>query len=184
MENSMKVLNAVFTIVESDSPNELANVISDYVAGEQFEANKWADMVMYAYNGNYDADGWKGACETAEEDQAGRREAKGEKIERTKAGKVICSKAFPKTYRTDKAIIGKALQEGVSLVDADGIAKPKSALQEEYKEAAEVSKPEKPAYEKITTVINAYEALFDQLTHEEQGIISGMVTQFHSTRGF
>jgi hypothetical protein len=173
----------MFTIVESNSTNVLSNVISDYVAGEQFAQNKWRDLVMYAYEGNYTADSWKVECEVAEEDQAKRREQAGEKIARTEAGKVIASKTFPKTYRTDKYIVGKALAEGVDLVDVDGKPKPKTALQDEYKAKVAEHKEEKPAREKLATVINAYNALFDECSLEDQEFFANQMRAFYGTRG-
>jgi hypothetical protein len=170
-----------YTIVESNSDNELSNVISDYVVGNQFQEDKWSKAVMIAYDGNHDADSWKEYCEGAEEDQASRREKAGELVKRTKAGKVVASAAFPKTWNTDKSIIGKALAAGVALVDDEGNAKPKTALQAEYREANEEGKEEKSAYEKIGTVLNAYKALFAQLSTSEQEIVMEDLARFHSS---
>ena len=171
-----------FQIVEANSSNELSNVISDYVAGEQFQSDKWNKTVRIAYDNHHDEDSWKDYCTSAEDDQASRREAQGEVIKRTKSGKVVASAAFPKTWNTDKAIIGKALHEGVSLVDADGEPKAKSALQNEYREAAADAKVEKPAYEKITTVINAYQTLYRQLEDDsERRTIKDIMDAFHAS---
>ena len=172
-----------FTIVEADSNNELSNVISEYVVNEAHASDKWGTMVNYAHAGNYNAEEWKVEYERAEEDQAHLRELAGETIQRTKAGKVIASKAFPKTWNTDKAIIGKALKEDVGLHDEDGKPKGKTAIQAEYREAVAEYREEKPAYEKIATVINAYEALFDKLESTEKVIIRDMVESFHRSQG-
>ena len=152
-----------FVIVAADSDNELSNVISEYVVNEQHASDKWATMVTIAYNGNYDADGWKAYYESAEEDQAHRRELGGEEIARTKAGKVIASKAFPKTWNTDKSIIGKALKEGVELVDENGNPKGKTAIQNEYREAAAEGKEEKTVLEKLQIAANTYNSLYAKL---------------------
>jgi len=176
-------MSVAFTIVEADSDNELSNVISEYVVNEAHATDKWGTMVRLAYDGNYDSDGWKAEYERAEEDQATKRSIGGESIERTKAGKVIASKAFPKTWNTDKSIIGKALAEGIDLVDGDGNPKGKTALQTEYREKAADEKVEKPAFEKVATVINAYESLFVQMSITEQEIIKEMIDTFHKGQG-
>lgn len=171
----------VFTIVEDDSENTLSNVITDYQAAEQFETDKWGDMVREAaavtdmlLADDERADAWKVTYLEAESVQVGRRDAaellkpedERQLVPRTKGGKIVASKAFPKTWNTDKAIIGKALAAGCALME-DGNPKAKTALQTEYKEAA-ADQDDKPVMEKLQTVANTWNALFGQLTTDDE----------------
>lgn len=170
-----------FTIVEADYNNPLASVITDYSAAERFEADKWGEAVRLTMDPDtglvMSAEEWKDYYAAAEREQADVRMAAGEDIPMTKAGKIIASKAFPKTWNTDKAIIGKALTEGLDLFDEDGNPKAKSALQNEYKE---VPKEEKSAFDKIITTINTYNALYGQLTDEEKEVARIAIGAVHT----
>jgi len=172
--------NVAFTIVEADSTNPLSNVISDYVAGEQFQNDKWSTTVRLAADCNTSEE-WKESYELAENDQAQRREWAGELIKRTKAGKVVASKAFPKTWNTDKVIIGKAMDNEVDLLDDEGNPKPKTALQQEYKDKVEEGKEDKTAFEKIMTTINTYGALYAQLDADEQETVKVFIGAIHTS---
>lgn len=146
--------------------NKLADTITDYQAGEDFERDKWGDMVRDAVNNACTTkDEWKARYMDAEREQAAERQFNGETIACTKNGTPIASKAFPKTWNTDKAIIGKALDEGVDLLDENGNAKPKTAIQEEYKEKAGNSKTD---MEKILTVISTYGNIYTKLNDDER----------------
>ena len=109
---------------------------------------------------------WKDYFLTAEEEQVIAREANGEVVKRTKAGNIVASRAFPKTWNTDKAIIGKALAEGLDLFDEDGKPKAKSALQQEYKDTPKDS--DKTAMEKILTTCNTFASLYGQLENQDE----------------
>ena len=169
---------SIFQISDAEYNNPLASVITDYAAAEQFENDKWADAMSIAVaEGCEDKGHWESVYLIAEEEQVSARERLGEVVKRTKAGKIVASKAFPKTWNTDKAIIGKALDSGISLTDDDGKIKPKSALQEEYKE---VPKEERSAMEKILTTINTYGALYDQLTDDEKELARTAIGVIHT----
>ena len=174
--------SSTFQIVEADYSNPLASVITDYAAAEQFENDKWGDAVSLAYDTDLcrtrTSEEWKNYYLNAEIEQVAVRVAAGEDVKHTKAGKIVASKAFPKTWNTDKAIIGKALDSGLELFDADGKPKPKSALQEEYKEVPKEN--ERTAMEKIMTTINTYGALYDQLTDDEKEMARIAIGVFHS----
>ena len=176
--------NAAFSIPSTDYVNPLANVITDYQASEQFEKDKWGDAVRLAFDTSLirsrTADEWKTYYTEAEAEQVAARMAAGENIHMTKAGKVVASKAFPKTWNTDKSIIGKALEAGVDLFDDMGEPKPKSALQEEYKEAGSTD-VEKTAMEKIITTINTYGALYGQLSDEDKEVARTMIAVLHTS---
>ena len=160
----------VFEIHSADYTNPLADVITNYAAAEQYDTDKWGEMVRLTFKSDdgtvMDFEEWKDYYLDAEAEQAGVRESAGEVIPRTKKGAIVASKAFPKTWNTDKAIIGKALAEGIELFDDDANPKPKSALQKEYKEADKDS--DRTAYEKILTTINTFGSLYGQLGTQDE----------------
>ena len=161
----------VFEIHSADYTNPLADVITNYAAAEQYDTDKWGEMVRLTYKSDdgtvFDAEGWKEYYLDAESEQAAVRESAGEVIPRTKkTGAIVASKAFPKTWNTDKAIIGKALTEGIELFDDTGEVKPKSALQKEYRDAEKDT--DKTAFEKILTTINTLNTLYSQLGTQDE----------------
>lgn len=166
----------VYTIPADSYNNQLASVITDYQAAEQFESDKWGDACrIAAESGCYSKEEWKEFYQQAEEEQAAARERTGETIARTKAGKVIASKAFPKTWNTDKAIIGKAIDAGADLIDSDGNPIPKDKVQAAYK--AEPS--DKSDFDKILTTINTYKALYHKLDADEQITVRQLIDAVH-----
>lgn len=158
----------VFTIPVEDYTNPLASVITDYQAAEQFESDKWSEAVSLTMVDGVvmSGDQWKDYYLKAEEEQVASRESNGEIVKRTKKGKIVASQAFPKTWNTDKAIIGKALTEGLDVFDADGNPKAKSALQKEYADTPKDS--DKSDYEKILTTINTFQSLYGKLTDQDE----------------
>ena len=170
----------VFEIHSADYNNPLADVITNYAAAEQYDTDKWGEMVRLTFKADdgtvMDADEWKNYYLDAELEQAAVRESAGEVIPHTKKGVIIASKAFPKTWNTDKAIIGKALAEGIELFDDDGQPKGKTALQKEYKDADKDT--DKTAFEKIMTTINTLNTLYGQLgTQDEVDAVNAAVNQ-------
>jgi hypothetical protein len=67
---------------------------------------------------------------------------------------------FPTNYRTAKSVILSAVKAGVSLVDADGKSKGKSALE---KEVADGKADTKPEIEKFTSTMATAAAIFAKL---------------------
>ena len=172
----------VYEISNTQYHNPLAAVITDYQMAEEVETNKWQDAIGLAIAGGFDTkEQWEAYYLEAEEEQVCAREQLGEVIKRTQAGKIVARRAFPSTWNTDKAIIGKALDEGVPLVDSDGNVKAKGQLQDEYKAEHEATLVEKTAFEKIKAPINAYKALFKELTPEQQESILAEMNAFHDT---
>ena len=158
----------------------LSEVITDYQLGERLQKDKWGAAVTIAFNsGATNREEWRDYFGYAEEEQGSARERRGEIIARTIAGKIVATKAFPKTWNTDKHIIGKAIDAGVPLLDSAGNPIPKDKIQDSYK-AVVAPKSDKTPYEKIITVINAYQALYGELSNDDQDSVRDMMDVIHA----
>lgn len=174
--------NLAYTFINDDE-NEVSNLITDYAAQERFVEDMWATTVKLA-GGCYTEESWVEKYQDGEERNVARREAEGEVIKKTKAGKIVASKAFPKAWNDSKAVISKALRFNKPLHDSEGNPLSKNDVMDSYKEAQQdermEGKPEKSAMEKIATVINAYGALYGELSDEERNTVRALVDAIHT----
>ena len=173
--------NLAYTFINDDE-NEVSNLITDYAAQEKFTEDMWKSTVKLA-DGCYTEDAWVARYEDGEKRNVQRREDAGETIKRTKAGKIVASKAFPKSWNDSKSVISKALRFGKPLTDDEGNPLSRGDVVASYKEdAAEetnAKRSEKPAIEKIQTVLNAYATLYGELSGDEKATVRGLVDAIH-----
>ena len=171
-----------FTFINDDE-NEVSNLITDYAAQEKFTEDMWKTTVQLA-DGCYTEEAWVTKYEAGEQRNVERREREnGEVIKRTKAGKIVADKAFPKAWNASKAVISKALRHGKPLFDDEGNPLSKHDVMASYKEAAADERAanhnEKSAFEKIQTVLNAYAALYPEMSEEEKETVRTTVAAIH-----
>jgi len=190
-------ISNVYQFVSVQFDNELASVIEDYRAAEAVEQDQWNKTAQACIDAGCDSkESWVEHYSKAEQNNVSTRIAGGEVIEHytreemkanpllvsrmTAKGEIIAKQCFSATWNTDKAIIGKALENGVPLFDVTGTIKPKTALQTEYKAEIEGTKVEKTAAAKMLSVINTYGALYAQLSDAEKIDARHMIANVHT----
>lgn len=170
-----------YTILNDDE-NEVSNLITDYCSQERFTEDMWKTTVKLAA-GCIDEDGWVAHYEAGEARNVERRTAAGETFKYTKAGKLVASRAFPKSWNDAKAVVSKALRYNKPLLDDEGNPLSKADVMASYKEdSAEetnAKRNNKPAIEKIQTVIHAYATLYGELSDDEQATVRGLIDAIH-----
>ena len=185
-------------IADRDSQSRLANVITDCLVVSETEKHQWSDMVWVCYEQAVEdnvltKDAWVDVYQAAETENVAVRVIAGENVACNKKGVPIASKAFSKTWNTNKAILGKALEVGVPIM-VDGAPVPKTQLEKNYKEALKSQKeaeageggeeggddgtPDtKTDYEKARAVVATLEVIYNKLDPLEQSSIHALLDE-------
>jgi len=174
--------------------DKLASAIDDIRAVDTVSATQWDKVVEFS-RGLNSKEEWLVRVEVAEDNNVSTRTASGEEFlhysrdeekslgvvsMRTSKGKIIAKRAFGNTWTDYKAVIGKALELGVDLFDADGKVKPKSALHSEYSEKEKDAQSEKTPADKMQTVLHTYKSIYAKLSKEERADCRKLVENIHN----
>ena len=189
MNNAIESYNAIPVIANAHSilTEKFSNPVADIVVGYEAERMSGEDnykrMVQVALDsGCYDQASYNEALLPGELEVLEYRKSQGENVQ-TKGGKWKMSKVCTNsTYSSTKAVVGKALEAGISLTDVDGTIKGKSALEKEIKE----SKPEKSADEKLATAYatftNIYAECSDVVREEYAKLLRELANEVLNSR--
>lgn len=164
-ENIPAIHNAAHSLVTQQFSDPIADVIVGYEATGLSASDNWNRQVQFAIDrGCYDKESFLKACLPGEIDVLEYRKLQGEDVQ-TKSGKWKMSKVCTNSsYSSNKAVIGNALDQGVSLTNDDGTVKAKSALEKEIKE----TKAEKAPEEKIATAWATFNNLYGKCNADTQ----------------
>lgn len=173
--------------------DKLASAIDDIRAVDTVSATQW-DRVVEFSRGLDSKEAWLERVAQAEDNNISTRIQAGEEFlhysrdeekflqvvsMRTSKGKIIAKRAFGNTWTDYKAVIGKALDLGVDLFDADGNVKPKTALHTEYSEKDKEEKPEKTEADKMQAVLHTYKSIYAKLSKEERADCRKLIENIH-----
>lgn len=169
--------NPILTVLDDvESLPTVARHIVQHDMSGQFQENVYADMVRDAVDSLvYSKESWEDYLRPYEEMVLSIREKAGETGLKTKAGKWKLSKvSHNSSYRSNKSVIGNALDKGLHLYNEDGAPKPKSQLEREIKGIVPddsnevVTRVRRTPYERCLEAITSIIKLSPQCSPEEQ----------------
>lgn len=147
--NSIPAMASTHSILTQQFKNEVADIIVGYELTKVNTDDCWNRMITFAESSaSYDAESYARALTPGEVEVLEFRKLQGESVQ-TKNGKWKVSKVCTNsTYSSNKSVISKALEAGVSLRDPEtGELRSKKALADATKEAGDGKTPE----QKVTT---------------------------------
>jgi hypothetical protein len=162
--NAIESYNAIPAIANAHSiltqkfSDTVADIVVGYEATQLSGKDNWNRQAQFAVDrGCYDKASFIEACVPGEIEVLEFRKLMGEDVQ-TKAGKWKLSKVCTNSsYSSNKAVIGNALENGISLTDDDGNIKAKSALESEIKDSKDEKSPEDKvgtAFATFTNILN------------------------------
>lgn len=156
-----------------NSLSDGAKPIARYDISKKSSDKNWADLGQMAVDcGATTSKEFFEYLRPFEEEILALREKNGEKV-KTKAGKWLYTKVSQNsTYRTNKSVIGKALDNGVAIADADGKLIGKTATEKAYKiVTTKVSTP----YGKAAKYTGYLQNLWPELDATQRAGIKGVI---------
>lgn len=172
--------NPILTVLDDvESLPTVARHIVQHDMSGQFQENVYGDMVRDAVDSAVASKAaWEEYLRPYEEMVLSIREKAGETGLKTKAGKWKLSKvSHNSSYRSNKSVIGTALDKGIYLYNEDGAPKPKSQLEREIKgivpdEIGEVAtRVRRTPYERCLGAVTTIIKLLPQCSESEQSEI-------------
>ena len=172
--NAIPVMASTQSILTQQFKNEVADIIVGY---ELIHANSddcWNRMIKFAEGtAAYDAESYARALTPGEVEVLEFRKLQGENVQ-TKSGKWKVSKVCTNsTYSSNKSVISKALEAGVSLRDENGDLRSKKALADATKEAGDEKTPE----QKVTTAWATFTNLLAKCDDETRRAYASLMAE-------
>lgn len=177
--------NVILTVLDDvESLPAVARHIVQHDMSGQFQENVYADMVRDAVDSAVcNKAAWEEYLRPYEEMILSMREKAGETGLKTKGGKWKLTKvSHNSSYRSNKSVIGNALDKGLYLYNEDGAPKPKSQLEREIKGEVEVTpgaeRVRRTPYERCLEAITSIIKLYPQCSDDEQEHIDTALKEF------
>jgi len=171
--------------------NTVAEVIREYTATKYSDLNTFETLINEAYRtGVASSEQWNSVCWPGEKEVLDWMETQGESctyrrkdgtldITKGEGGYKISKVGMGKsTYSSSKAVIGKAVDAGISLKDKDGNFKGKTLLEKETRETVKsrnagagddsVETTPKSEFDKAVIVIETLAKIYGKLNDSEQ----------------
>lgn len=154
-------------------------LIQSYELAGAIEKDNFGDMVRYAIDkGCNTKEEFYNSLRPEEEEILQKKWDGGDKTVKNKKGdKWFYSKVCKNsTYSSNKAVIGRALDEGLSLVDKDGKPLAKTSLERETKKSKNGGQIKKTPAELLQTYVTKIKTVYNQMTPTEQRVARSLVT--------
>ncbi len=169
--------NNVLRLVSTTFQNPIADLIQSYEGNDANAEDNFKTLVGTAVRcGCTSRETLDDACWPGELEVLEFRASMGEDVcyyepdgvtidyNKGKQGYKVSKITTKSTYSSNKAVVGKALDAGVPLLDSEGNPVGKTALEK----AVATTKPEKSIAEKLDIVLETLDKLYGQASSEEQ----------------
>ena len=172
------ILGMLSELREFGGDDSVAMHIAAHDVSAAYGEDNWANLAKDCVRSCVlDKEQWELYLQPIEIEILKLREKGGETGLQTKGGKWKLSKvSHNSSYRSNKSVLGNALDAGLAIVDSEGKAVPKSQLEKLLKgeEIAGVRVP-KSAYERALSAATTIISLWPQLSEVEQAAINGQL---------
>ena len=174
------ILGMLSELREFGGDDSVAMHIAAHDVSAAYGEDNWANLARDCIrSGAENKQEWEDYLAPIEIEILKLREKGGETGLQTKGGKWKLSKvSHNSSYRSNKSVLGNALDAGLVIVDGEGKAIPKSQLEKLLKgESAESVRVPKSAYERALSAATTIITLWPQLSGDEQLVISDYVLE-------